>query len=864
MTANMTANMTVDQWIAETASNATMGIAVFGTATGVSYVNKTLSALLGYKDAGYKDTLPDAVLSCPDFIRSGPVRAGSESGPLSWLVHPSYSERVEKLLEKAKGPSAVSEFSAIRFLSHNGGPIPVKLLAIYIGEQKGEDVFLLIATKGDQVQFFDHAKTAARLMDDLPDAVLFADANREMLTVNPATERVFGYSADELVGKKAAMLYENEAEYIRQGQLRINMVNKGQPAIYTAQYKRKDGSIFTGETIRGIVFDDNDAMAGFVAVIRDLSDREVARRASEEISLQITEAIELMDQGFALFDKDDKLVIHNQVFKDLYRGLEGVTKIGATFEDMLRANAENGVINLPDGMDAEAWIKQRVAIHQEGTRYPRLQKLADGKWIQYSERKTKEGGRVGIHSDITALKLTEQLAHRREADLRQLTDMIPFPVMRIDRHYRANFVNKMACDWLGRPESLIQGRRLPLLLGDEAFSRIKPVVSRAFIGDDQEFETQITFPDGAVRDLHIDFVPYREGLTVTGVYAIYRDISEQSQYQTAQKAIYETINERQLEHHVKLRRLLSIGSKHLELSSSILVAQDKGGTNTDLKSHYGRDEKESASEEAAIQLFCREVYDRGDIFSAQDALSDPRIENGEQFTDTRAFIGIPVMVDGERFGCLAFYAKVARETPFTVTDRQLVRVLAEWIGNEMARQRDIDETERLQAELYKLATIDDLTQIANRRQFLTLSRREMERSRRNGDSLSLIMFDIDRFKSINDTYGHDAGDLVLRRFAEVANASLRDVDIVGRFGGEEFAALLVETDMIKAREVAERMRETMRSLVIDYRDVKISVTASFGVTQIDPQSEDLENAITRTDLALYAAKEAGRDRVSVT
>lgn len=833
-------DLSAGQWIAASAVNATLGVAVFGTATGLSYVNNTFAELLGY---------------------SAPSLTGSK---LAWFVHPRYLARVEALLEQESGGGASEDFIGIRLLSKEGGPVPVKFLSVYLGEQSEEDVFLLIVGKGDQERFFSHAKTAARLMDDLPDAVLFADANREMLTVNPATERVFGYSADELVGKKAAMLYENEAEYIRQGQLRINMVNKGQPAIYTAQYKRKDGTVFTGETIRGIVFDDNDAMAGFVAVIRDLSDREVARRASEEISLQISEAIELMDQGFALFDKDDKLVIHNQVFKNLYRGLEGVTKIGATFEDMLRANAEQGVINIPDGLDVEEWIKQRVTIHREGTRYPRIQQLTDGRWIQYSERKTKDDGRVGIHSDITALKLTEQLAHRREEDLRQLTDMIPFPVMRVDKQFRINFVNKIACDWLGRPETLIQGRRFPLLIGDEGFGRLKPVISRAFIGDDQEFETQVTFPDGSVRDLHIDFVPYKVGQTVHGCYAIFRDISDQSQYQTAQKTIYQTINERQLEHPVKLRRLLSIGAKHLGLPSGVLLEQNNDGTNIALKSSYGRSSKETCEEDRAIQLFSLEIFDRSDIFSSQDALSDPRFEKGEKFDVTRAFIGIPVMVDGERFGCLAFYAKAAREMPFTVTDRQLVRVLAEWIGNEMARQRDIDETERLQAELYKLATIDDLTQIANRRQFLTLSRREMDRARRNGESVSLIMFDIDRFKSINDTYGHDAGDIVLQRFAETAQASLRDVDIVGRFGGEEFAALLVETDMIGAREVAERMRETVRALEIDYKGTKISVTASFGVTQIDPRSEELEGAITRTDLAVYAAKEAGRDRVSVT
>lgn len=175
---------------------------------------------------------------------------------------------------------------------------------------------------------------------------------------------------------------------------------------------------------------------------------------------------------------------------------------------------------------------------------------------------------------------------------------------------------------------------------------------------------------------------------------------------------------------------------------------------------------------------------------------------------------------------------------------------------------DVTEA-RLQAEqLRLLATRDEMTQLYNRRRFLELVEHEVGRSKRYLTPFSLIMFDADKFKSVNDTYGHDVGDMVLKAIAATAKDALREVDILGRIGGEEFAVGLPETDLEDAVLVAERLREDIGATSVTLKNgISITFTVSLGVALLDESCEDVDVLLKRADLALYAAKENGRNRV---
>ena len=182
---------------------------------------------------------------------------------------------------------------------------------------------------------------------------------------------------------------------------------------------------------------------------------------------------------------------------------------------------------------------------------------------------------------------------------------------------------------------------------------------------------------------------------------------------------------------------------------------------------------------------------------------------------------------------------------------------------------EIEEANRVaraaQADLRRLASTDELTGVANRRWFTAMAGRELDRARRFSHGLALLMIDIDHFKRVNDTYGHGAGDEVLRRFARTLEGNLRSIDLLGRMGGEEFAVMLPETAAEPALHTAERLRTAISALDVTLEDGKVlKVTASVGVAVDTGSSETLDRLMARADGALYAAKEQGRDRVVIT
>ncbi len=171
------------------------------------------------------------------------------------------------------------------------------------------------------------------------------------------------------------------------------------------------------------------------------------------------------------------------------------------------------------------------------------------------------------------------------------------------------------------------------------------------------------------------------------------------------------------------------------------------------------------------------------------------------------------------------------------------------------------EVERRRAQLDVLATSDELTGVHNRRQFLVLADREWARCRRYKLTAALLMVDVDHFEDINDEHGRTAGDRVLREIARAVGETLRQPDLCGRFGGEEFIVFLPHADMLGALDAAERIRERIAKLNFEWRGQSVSVTVSIGMVALDLSHDSLSALIQDADEALCAAKEAGRNCV---
>lgn len=215
-------------------------------------------------------------------------------------------------------------------------------------------------------------------------------------------------------------------------------------------------------------------------------------------------------------------------------------------------------------------------------------------------------------------------------------------------------------------------------------------------------------------------------------------------------------------------------------------------------------------------------------------------------------IYVPMMLGSQIRGVLS--AQSYRERSYRTDDVQVLQTIANQAAIAL-------ENARLYDELQRLATVDELTGVFNRRGLFQLAQREVERALRYHRPLSAMMLDIDCFKSLNDTYGHPVGDRVLQALTERCRENLRTLDIVGRYGGEEFFFILPETEMQEALVVAERLRRAIEEIRVVAGEDVVSITVSIGVAAMTPTITDLTMLIECADRALYLAKQAGRNCV---
>ena len=241
--------------------------------------------------------------------------------------------------------------------------------------------------------------------------------------------------------------------------------------------------------------------------------------------------------------------------------------------------------------------------------------------------------------------------------------------------------------------------------------------------------------------------------------------------------------------------------------------------------------------------------------------------NGLGLPEFKSLAGIPIAdPHGKKFGTLCIADNQLRE--FSAEERRLFAGFGRVVSNDICVRSaahyavgDLVQLEKDKCDLFELATLDPLTQALNRRSFEKFAHREFARFQRESNRLTVLMLDIDHFKSVNDTHGHAVGDQVIAKLVAVITKCLRVEDLIGRLGGEEFAVVLVETNGAQAEAVANRIRNEIKQVEFPGSTGPFSITISIGLSEPVPYDKDIACALNRADEALYVAKQTGRDRV---
>ncbi len=554
---------------------------------------------------------------------------------------------------------------------------------------------------------------------------------------------------------------------------------------------------------------------------RALRDSESRARQTEA---RLREAIESAADGFALWDADERLVLANQRYLDLYPEIAAGVRPGVAFAELAARLAASGCIREALGREA-AWVAERLGQLRHGRGEPFERQLADGRWLRVRDHRTPDGGVVTLHHDITELKYQAEALQAREAQLRSLVDNIPGVVYRRVRHpdgritypYHSPQIElrhgfdaaAVANDARVLQDAVHPDDRAAWLAAIAASAeRLSP-----FAGD-----YRIAVPGGEFRWFRTLATPTRQadGSVVWDGVSI--DVSELKATELALR-----------ESEERYRRLIDAGP------IALLTLHAGHVTFANAKA------LELLGGELAGRQFLTLVHPED--FPLALGLTDPALADERGGRPCELRVARP---DGGRVDVEVVAVPISEHgAPAT----QLVLL-------------DITERKRAEQQVRHLAHHDPLTGLPNRALLLDRLRQALRQARRERGRIAVVMLDLDHFKAINDSLGHPGGDRFLCAVAARLCATIRESDTLARFGGDEFT--LVQTrlqDPHGAAVLAHKIVATLTEpFAIDGREIR--VTTSAGVAIYPEDGNAPEPLIERADIALYRAKAQGRNRVT--
>ncbi|MCP3926803.1 MAG: diguanylate cyclase [Desulfobacterales bacterium] len=529
--------------------------------------------------------------------------------------------------------------------------------------------------------------------------------------------------------------------------------------------------------------------------------------------------------GIVLLSPQGHIILANEVCTDLlgYKSeeLRGKNMLEIIHPDHAEDASENFINMINEGVKKQQI--ERKMIKQNGEALWAHINITS---IRNSENKLESF--LIVATDITfrvvsdrALKRNALELKRRKDQLQLIMDNVPALISYADLDLKYKFVNAHYENMFKIDAGSIIGKHVSEIVGEKTFSETKDRYEAALKGETQNFE--INFNNlNQQYFLNVTYIPHKFDDKIEGLFILVMDITKMKENEI----------------------VLTSYSNRLKLAS---IAGNIGVWELDIVTNN------LIWDKRMFELYCADPDDFKGAYKTWKNRVHPDDKSSTELALRKA------RKDGRfdwefRIICPNKKVKIMKAAALTQYDNEHNAVKMTGVSWDITVQKEME------LNLKKLSRTDPLTGASNRRFFMLKAKEEIKRSKRYGMPLSLLMMDIDNFKQINDVYGHDTGDEVLKKFVNECLTTLRDSDIFSRIGGEEFAVLLTNTYIEDAKGMAERLRIAIEDLVIEHSDLNIECTVSIGLTEIF-EKDSLEDALKRSDAGLYAAKQNGRNRV---